>query len=194
MHTEIQEKIEPEKPKFSHMLSYGFAQFSDIIAYQSFTLLIFTFYYTNVGLDVDLITWGFIIWSFWNSFNDPLMGYLSDKTHTKWGRRRPWIIASIIPLAIMMVLLFTPPIAGSESAIFIYFIVSICVFELFYTMYNLNQTCLFPEIFLDTDVRIKAMNIKQIIGILGLLVAFLLPTFIIPDLTDPTYFSLYRII
>ena len=119
MQTEIQEKKEQEKPKFSHMLSYGFAQFSDIIAYQSFTLLIFTFYYTNVGLDVDLITWGFIIWSFWNSFNDPLMGYLSDKTHTKWGRRRPWIMASIIPLAIMMVLLFTPPIAGSESAIFV---------------------------------------------------------------------------
>ncbi|MHA1744418.1 MAG: MFS transporter [Promethearchaeota archaeon] len=194
METEIQEKKEQEKPKFSHMLSYGFAQFSDIIAYQSFTLLIFTFYYTNVGLDVDLITWGFIIWSFWNSFNDPLMGYLSDKTHTKWGRRRPWIMASIIPLAITMIFLFTPPVSGSESGIFIYFIVSICIFELFYTMYNLNQTCLFPEIFLDSDVRIKAMNIKQIIGILGLLVAFLLPTFIIPDLTDPTYFSLYPVV
>ncbi len=49
----------PEKSNFKHYISYGFAQFADIIAYQSFTLLIFTFYYTNVGLDIPLITLGF---------------------------------------------------------------------------------------------------------------------------------------
>ena len=110
METEIQEKKEQEKPKFSHMLSYGFAQFSDIIAYQSFTLLIFTFYYTNVGLEVELITLGFIIWSIWNSFNDPFMGFISDKTHTRWGRRRPCIMFSIIPLVYEMSLKISVPL------------------------------------------------------------------------------------
>jgi GPH family glycoside/pentoside/hexuronide:cation symporter len=183
-----------EKSSFKHYIAYGFAQFSDMIAYQSFTLLIFTFYYTNVGLEVPLITLGFIIWSIWNSFNDPLMGYISDKTHTKWGRRRPYIILSIIPLAIVMVLLFTPPIEGTDTAKLIYFIIIICIFDVFYTMYNLNHTCMFPEIFIDPQERIKAMNIKQIIGIIGLLVAFVLPSFIIEDLTDPASFPLYRIV
>ena len=76
---------------------FSFGQIADITAYQSFTLLIFTFYYSVVGIRLELITVGFVIWSVWNMFNDPILGYFSDRTHTKWGRRRPWIMISFIP-------------------------------------------------------------------------------------------------
>ncbi len=185
-------QLSREKPRFIAMLAYGFAQLSDITAYQGFTIYVFTFYYTIVIHDINYITFGYIIWSIWNSFNDPLMGYISDRTNTRWGRRRPYIILSIIPLAIVMVLLFTPPIEATTLVKFGYFVLIICLFELFYTMFNLNHTCLFPEIFLDPVDRIKAMNIKQIIGIVGLICAFLLPTFIVTDTADPSFFPLYK--
>ena len=77
--------------------AYSFGQLPVIISYQGFTFLVFTFYFAVVGLNVVLITIGFIIWSIWNGLNDPFLGILSDKTHTKWGRRRPWLVFSLIP-------------------------------------------------------------------------------------------------
>lgn len=190
--TETKKEKRP-KNRFITMLAYGFAQLSDTIAYQSFTVYVFTFYYTLVMHNIVYITIGFVIWSLWNSINDPLMGYISDRTNTKWGRRRPYILISMIPLAIMMVLLFTPPIHASDAVKMVYFVGIICAFELFYTMFNLNHTCMFPEVFLDPEERVKAMNIKQIIGIIALLLAFLLPGAIIRDLTDPINFPRYMI-
>ncbi len=186
-----------KKPKFSYKrgLSYSIGQMSDITAYQTFTFLIFTFYYAVVGVSVILIMIGFIIWALWNSFNDFLIGYLSDRTHTKWGRRYPYILFSIIPLALVMFFLFTPlfPI-GIENQIpnFVYFLIIIIIFELFFTMYDLNYTALFPELFITLDERTKANNLRQAFAILGLIMAFVLPGLFITDYSDPQSFGEYQ--
>ncbi|MGQ4872870.1 MAG: MFS transporter [Promethearchaeia archaeon] len=93
-----------EKSDFEikHAFTFGTAQLSDVITYQTFTFWIFTFYFTIVKLNVNFITIAFIIWSIWNSLNDPLLGQISDRTHTKWGRRKPWIMIALGPLSFIM--------------------------------------------------------------------------------------------
>jgi len=129
-------------------------------------------------------------------FNDPLLGYFSDRTHTKYGRRRPWIMVAFIPLSILMIFLFTPPLPigiANQIGNFVYFLIIIIVFEFFYTMYSLNVTSMFPEVFLSEKERTQANNIRAVYTILGLIIAFLVPGLIIPDFTDAAYLTEFQI-
>jgi GPH family glycoside/pentoside/hexuronide:cation symporter len=176
--------------------SYGVGQLSDITAYQTFTFLVFTFYYAVIGINILAIMVAFILWALWNSFNDSLIGFLSDRTHTRWGRRIPWIMISLCPLALSVFLLFTPPLAfeiTNNLANFIYFMIIIVVFELFFTMYDLNFTALFPELFITVKERTKGNNVRQIFAILGLIMAFVLPGLFISDYSDPSSLGEYQV-
>jgi len=175
----LAEETHPFKEKFS----YSVGQFADTVAYQGFTYLIFIFYFAVIGLDTWWITYAFIGWSIWNALNDPLLGLLSDRTKTKWGKRKPWVIVGTIPLAILMFLLFTP-IQTSKEAAFIYFVVIIMIFDGIYTMVSLNHTSLFPEMYLDEKSRASVSRMRRLLTIVGLIVAVVLPTIFIKDLTN----------
>ena len=182
-------KVDSESYSFKRGASFASGQIADQAAYQTFTFLVFTSYLAVVQLNITLITIGFIIWGVWNSFNDPMLGYLSDRTHTRFGRRLPYIMVAIIPLGIIMFLLFTPPLpigVANQLGNFAYFLIIIILFEFFYTMYSVNATSLFPETFLSRDDRIKANNVRQVFLILGLFIAFILPGVFIGNYSLPS--------
>jgi GPH family glycoside/pentoside/hexuronide:cation symporter len=186
--SKTENRIEKTKFSYKRAISYSIGQIADIASYQTFTFLTFTFYFAVVGIRIELVVLGFVIWSIWNSFNDTFIGYLSDRTHTRWGRRFPWIMGSLIPIAVIMVLLFTPlsSIGITDPTInFAYFMIIIIVFELFFTMYDINYTSLYPEIFMTEEERAKGNNVRQIFAIVGLLAAFLLPGIFISSYTSP---------
>ncbi|MHA1783772.1 MAG: MFS transporter [Candidatus Helarchaeota archaeon] len=181
-----------EKYDLKNKISYGIGNAGDQIAYQAFTLLIFIFYFSIVIKDATLITIGFIIWSVWNAINDPILGWISDRTKKeKIGRRKFWIIVAAIPASIIMVLLFTPPLAFGISDIFLnwlYFLIIIILFDLLYTMFSLNMTAAFPEMYMEQLDRNQASLIRRVLTIVGLIIAFVLPVLIIGDTEDPANF------
>jgi len=167
-------------------LAYSCAMFADVTASQFFAILVFTFYFVVIGINVIWLALAFTIWAIWNAINDPIMGHFSDKTNTKYGRRKPWIIIGLIPLCLILILLFTPP-TGSELAVFLYFLIIVIAFDTFFTMFSLNQTALFPEMYITLEERAKANNLLQIFSIVSLLFAAVFPAVFIPEYTNPAF-------
>jgi len=118
-------------------------------------------------------TWFATFWFFYtiyNAFNNPVLGYFSDRTRSRWGRRIPYILFVGLPYAVTFALLFTAPFDGRNNPVglLLYFGTAIVVWEGLYTAIATGYYGLLPEMFADyrerTDVAAK-MNIFQTIAL-----------------------------
>jgi len=119
------------------------------------------------------VTWYSIFWFFYtiyNALNNPVLGYLSDRTRSRWGRRIPYILFGGLPYAVAFALLFTAPFDGKSNplGLLIYFGAMIIVWEGLYTALATGYYGLLPEMYGNyrerTDVAAK-MNIFQTIAL-----------------------------
>ncbi|MBD3255296.1 MAG: MFS transporter [Candidatus Lokiarchaeota archaeon] len=157
---------------------FGLNGIPDQLTYQSFTFLVFTFYFAVVGLNIIHLWISYTIWGLWNAINDPLLGALSDRTKQKGIKRKLYVTLTILPLSLIMIFLFTPPL-NNDLLAFIYFILIIMLFETIYTTYQINVKSLFPEMFLSEKERALTNLFVKIFTIIALIFAFIVPTVII---------------
>ncbi len=183
-------ETKPQKVSTRMRFAFASGEVGDNVALNLFQFLIFTFYFCVVKLPVLWISLGFIIWSIWNSINDPMIGYLSDRTRSKRGRRVPWMMGATIPLAIVIILLFTPPIGLNSDIInFLYFLIVLFIFDTVYTAFNLNYNALFSEMFVEMEDRSSTGKIRITFVMIATIFAFVFPTLIIEDITNRHNYS-----
>ncbi|MHA1489692.1 MAG: MFS transporter [Promethearchaeota archaeon] len=167
------------------MMSYSFTFFIASFMIASYGVAVIYFYEVEVGLPIFLVAIANAIYAIWNMFNDPLVGYLTDKPFKwskKWGIRFPWIIISVIPSIICLFLIFTPPdvdVAANPWPIFWYMVIITCLYDGFFSLYQEHYSGGFANQFRSDLERRKAGTWTQVIGILGTLsVSLTLPFFI----------------
>ncbi|TFG07256.1 MAG: MFS transporter [Promethearchaeota archaeon] len=186
-----------EKPlKFKEKFLFGISAIPDQLTYQLFQFLVFTYYFTVVKLPLVLIMTGYIIWGIWNSVNDPLVGALSEKTKHKkrWGKRRFYILISIIPLSFLMILLFYVPFDTSDKLVeFVYFLIVIISFEFVYSMFNVNMNAIFPDQFPTEKKRASIQIFRNLTFVLALILGSLIPALVISDLVPDNEAAIPRI-
>ena len=99
-----------------------------------------------------------------DAITDPLMGYVSDNTRSRWGRRRPFIFVGAISVAIVFTLLWQLPPGKSEGWYFWYFLGGSLIFFLAYTVYATPWVALGYELTPDYHERTRLMGVQNFFG------------------------------
>lgn len=119
-------------------LIYGIANGGQCIGYNMIRAQLTFFLVTVFGVPAEAVTTMILIMGFWDAFNDPLMGSIVDKTRTRYGKLRPYLIFTPIPLGIVTVLFFGGPTflpdTASNLSKIIYMCVTYFIWEFFYTI------------------------------------------------------------
>jgi GPH family glycoside/pentoside/hexuronide:cation symporter len=136
----------------------------------------FLFFYVDVlGLSIALAAIINVVYAIWDAVNDPIVGYLSDNTRTRWGRRRPWLLAGLPFYLLLFVFIYAVPGAFREgNALFWYALIVLFLFEGASTVMNTNYQALFPELFQGFRERTRASAYSQGLDSAGALVGFAL--------------------
>jgi glycoside/pentoside/hexuronide:cation symporter, GPH family len=115
---------------------------------------------------------------FWDAVNDPIVGWLSDRTHTRWGRRRPWLLWGAIPFGLFYFALWYVPPFGQTGLVVYYFFV-LLLLDTTYTVVNVPYCALTPELTHDSDERTSLNSYRFAFSVGGALVSAVLHPIIV---------------
>jgi GPH family glycoside/pentoside/hexuronide:cation symporter len=149
------------------------------LSYQAFSTYIIFFYVDILRLEARLAAIAMLIYGVWNAVNDPIAGFISDSTKTRWGRRIPYIFLGSIPFGLAYFLLWAPPFTSADmTALFWYFLLFICLFDTLYTIVVINWASLYPEMYPTLKERAQVNSYRQTFGMIGLIIGIALPPLI----------------
>ncbi|MEL6821526.1 MAG: MFS transporter, partial [Calditrichota bacterium] len=106
-----------------------------------------------------------------DALTDPMMGFISDRTRSKWGRRRPYIFWGAIAAGVIFALLWQLPQGQSEDFYFYYFLIGSIIFYLAYTIFATPWVALGYELTPDYHERTRLMGVQNFIGQLAYVVS-----------------------
>ena len=127
----------------------------------------------NLGLGMNPALVGLVsaIPRLTDAFTDPVVGYMSDKTQTRWGRRRPYLFVGAIAAGVIYALLWQLPAEKSDAFYFWYFLGGSLIFYLAYTVFATPWVALGYELTPDYHERTRLMGTQNFIGQLAYLIA-----------------------
>ncbi len=164
MSQETHHETAPEdRIPFAKKLIYGFGAFVNNILAAAIGGMIIVL---NLGLGMNPALVGLLgaLPRLTDAITDPLMGYISDNTRSRWGRRRPYIFVGAIFVGIIYALLWQLPVGKSESFYFWYFLSGSLIFYLAYTVYATPWVALGYELTPDYHERTRLMGVQNFIG------------------------------
>jgi len=158
-------------------------------------LYLFFYYRQVVGLQTGLIILALLIFTIYDAFNDPLIGFLVDRNTRltkRWGRRFPWIVIGIIPWTLALFLIFSAPTLNpaNQWPVFWWLLASLFIFDTFGSLVGINVSALRPDLFRTESERQKLTWWWTPLDMLAQALGFLIPPLFIDVSNSMASFAL----
>lgn len=165
--TRLRDRRLDAAPTRAQAIAFGASGFPTQLMAQTFSAFVVYFYVTHLGVEPTWVAAAMIAHGVLNAVLNPVVGALSDRIRTPWGRRIPWIGLGIVPLVVAFALVWMPPELPAAGLI-VWFLVVVAVYDIAFVVVVLNISALFPEIFRTTEERARGNVPRQIFAILGM--------------------------
>jgi len=157
---------EPEKLPLRLKIGYGVGDYGINLYWQTLNLFVLFFYTDVLELPATVAGTIYAVASLWDAITDPVMGFIAQRTRTKWGSYRPYLLFGSVPFALSFMLVFYKPAAGPVLTIAVAFIAHL-LFRTFYTMVAIPYSSLSARMVTDSRERAHLSGFRMFFAAMG---------------------------
>ena len=157
---------DPNKLAFKEKVGYSFGDVSSNFLFKTFLIFLMPFYTDVYGLRPEQVATMFLVTRLWDTVNDPMMGIIADRTNTRWGKFRPYLVWFAIPFAVLGVLTYTTPDFDPTGKL-IWAWATYTLMMMVYTAINIPYSALMGVISPDPIERTSVSSYRMIGANLG---------------------------
>ncbi len=151
-------------------LGYGVGQLSEGVKQAAFNTFLFFYYNQVLGLPGSLVGMAALLALVVDAITDPMVGQMSDRLRSRWGRRHPFMLAGAIPFGFAIIALFSPPVGLSESGLFAWLLGWAIAVRLMLTLFFVPHLSLGAELVTDYYERTSLIGYRVFFTYAGILV------------------------
>jgi GPH family glycoside/pentoside/hexuronide:cation symporter len=157
-------------------VGYGLGDTASNILYQAWSFFLMIFYTDVFGIDAKVASFMFLITRFWDMINDPIMGMIADRTNTRWGKFRPYLLWMAVPYGVLACAMFITP-AWSQNMKIVYAYVTYILATMAYTAINIPYSSMMAVVTPNPKERTTLSQFRFFFAFIGML---LITTFTLP--------------
>lgn len=180
----------PTKP-----INYAIGMFGTSIPINMFKTFAFVYYVDHLAvLTAEKFAIIIATYTILDALDNPVYGFLSDSTRSRWGRRRPWLVIGAPLLALSFITFFSVPAGLSEGSVFWYALIMYMMTGTLDSMINSNYGALFPELFTTEAQRAKTNALRQVFQLIAMIISIALTPIVTEKIGYRTTSIVYSIL
>ena len=154
--------------------NYAVGMFGTSIPINMLKTYFTAFYVLKLGLTTPQLATILAVYAFIDAADNPIYGFLSDRTRTRWGRRRPWLVIGTPLLVLTFVAFFSTPAFLSGQSLFVYAMLFYILAGTLNSVINANYGALFPELFRTNASRAATNALRQAFQLIAMIISIAL--------------------